>query len=186
LFASLQPADQRLTLAERLDRLNDTLQSLGQRLKEAMAEAVGAAVAGAVRDAVHGLLGGANEPARLDDQPWALGQRDEPTWSDSDRPLWTEDEDFVPRDRPVRTSRHQEGGLWHEALGIALQAGLTWLRHQPRRRPVLTAVVGAVAAGVAALLAGPAVRAGAGVLASTASLLLTAEALGPAPESPAG
>ena len=47
------------------------------------------------------------------------------------------------------------------------------------RRPVLTAVVVAVAAGITALLAGPAVGAGAGVLASTASLLLTADALGP-------
>jgi len=171
-------------LAARLDRLNDTLQSLGHHLKEAIAEAVGSAVAGAVRDAVQSLLGGTDEPVRFDDKPWSHEERDEPTWRDSDRPLWTEDEDFVSRGRPPRTSRHKASGCWSEVLGIALQAGLSWLRHQPRRRPVLTAVVVAVASGVAAVLAGPALGAGAGLLASAASLLLTAQALGPAPEVP--
>ena len=44
---------------------------------------------------------------------------------------------------------------------------------------MLTALAVAVAAGLAALVAGPVVGAGAGVLASTAGLLLSAEALGP-------
>jgi len=186
LFASLRPGDRRPTLAERLDRLNDTLQSLGQRLKEAFAEAVGAAVAGAVRDAVQGLLGATDQPGRFNDPLWPH-ERDEPTWHAPGGPLWAEDEDFVPVSgrEPALRRQHMNSG-WSEALHVALRAGLYWLRHQPRRRPVLTAVVVAVAAGLTALLAGPAVGAGAGVLASTAGLLLTAEALGPARKCPAG
>jgi hypothetical protein len=181
LFASPRPADSPRTLGERLDRLNNTLQALAQQLKEAIAGAVSAAVAGAVRDAVRSLLGPADEPAEFRDRPY----RDwDPTYSDwdrPDRPLWHEDQDD-PHDRRLEpASRQGIRSRWSEALGVAVQAGLCWLRHQPRRRPVLTAVVVALAAGLTALLAGPAVGAGAGVLASTAGLLLTADAIDPAP-----
>jgi len=183
LFPSTRHADPRLTLAQRLDRLNDTLQSLGQRLKESIAEAVSSAVSGAVRDALCGLLGTLNEPDRFDDRPWHQ-DLDEPSWRNPDRPLWADNEEFVPRDRPSRSCRRQVPSRWSEALGVAVQAGVCWLRHQPRRRPVLTAVVVALAAGLTALLAGPAVGAGAGVLASTAGLLLTADAIDPALDEP--
>jgi hypothetical protein len=200
MFHAHSHADPPLALAERLDLLNDSLQSLAQRLKESIAEAVGSAVAGAVRDGVRHLLGTAGTPALADDRPWRRAadeptrfedqpwrEPDDPGWGhrDPDRPLWAE-EDYVPASRHEPTSRRQSRGRWSNALGVALQAGLCWLRRQPRRRPVLTAVVVAVAAGVAALLAGPVVGAGAGVFASTAGLLLTADALGPTAAKPTG
>jgi len=170
-------------LAQRLDRLSDTLQSLGQRLKESIAEAVSSAVSGAVRDAVCGLLGTLNEPDRFDDRPWHQDP-DEPSWRNPGRPLWAEDEDFMPAARHPLTTRRYTSSRWSEALGVGLQAGLCWLRHQPRRRPLLTTVLVAAAAGLTALFAGPAVVAGASVLASTAGLLLTADVL--SPDLPAG
>jgi len=161
LFPSTRHADPPLTIGERLDRLNNTLQALGQQLKDAIASAISSAVAGAVRDAVRSLLGPADEPAEFRDRRYR--DWEEPTdldWDRPDRPLWQEDQDYPPDRRLGSTPRHAPRSRWSEALGVALQAGLCWLRHQPRRRPVLTAVVVAVAAGLTALLAGPAVGAG--------------------------
>jgi hypothetical protein len=187
LFASPRSTDQPLTLGERLDRLNNTLQSLTHQLKDAIASAISSAVAGAVRDAVRSLLGPGDEPAEFRERPYRDWEEPAyPDWDRPDRPLWHEDQDN-PHDRRLESApRRGIRSRWSEALGVAVQAGLCWLRHQPRRRPVLTAVVVAVAAGLTALLAGPAVGAGAGVLASTAGLLLTADAIDPALDRPAG
>jgi hypothetical protein len=187
MFRSHTHADPPLTLAERLERLNDSLQSLGQQLREAVASAIGSAVAGAVRDAIRGLLA-PDDPATHFEDRRPYQERYEPVyrgWDDPNGPGWYE-EDYPLADRPEPARRPQGSGRWSNALGVALQAGLCWLRHQPRRRPVLTAVLVAVAAGMAALLAGPAVGAGAGVLASAAGLLLTADALSTPPEQQAG
>jgi len=186
LFASTRSTDQPRTLGERLDRLNNTLQSLGQQLKDAIASAISSAVAGAVRDAVRNLLGPAEEPTQFRDRPYR--DWEEPAYSDwdrPDRPLWQEDQDDPHDGRLEPAPRQGTRSRWSEALGVAVQAGLCWLRHQPRRRPVLTAVVVAFAAGLTALLAGPAVGAGAGVLASTAGLLLTADAIDTTLDQPA-
>jgi hypothetical protein len=187
MFRTPTHANPPMTLAERLDRLNDSLQSLGQQLREAVASAISTAVAGAVRDAIRGLLAPDEQPNDFQERPYQ--ERYEPDyrgWDAPDRPGWYGEEDYPPADRPEPTRRPEGSGRWSSALGVALQAGLCWLRHQPRRRPVLTAVLVAVAAGVAALLAGPAVGAGAGVLVSAAGLLLTADALSTPPEQPAG
>jgi len=186
MFPAHSHTDPPLTIGERLDRLNNTLQSLGQQLKDAIASAISTAVGGAVRDAVRSLLGPGDEPADFRDRPYR--DWEEPAYSDwdrPDRPLWHEDQDDLRERRLESAPRRGTRSRWSEALGVAVQAGLCWLRHQPRRRPVLTAVVVAVAAGLTALLAGPAVGAGAGVLASTAGLLLTADAIDPSPDRPA-
>lgn len=185
MFPSTRSTDPPLTIGERLDRLNNTLQALGQQLKDAIAGAISSAVAGAVRDAVRGLLGPADEPADYRDRPYRDWEEPAyPDWDRPDRPLWHEDPDYPHDRRPEPVSRRGPRSRWSEALGVAVQAGLGWLRHQPRPRPVLTAVVVALAAGLTALLAGPAVGAGAGVLASTAGLLLTADAIDPPRDQP--
>jgi hypothetical protein len=151
MYRALSHADPPLTLAERLDRLNDTLQSLAHRLKESIAEAVGSAVAGAVRDGVRHLLGGAAAPAHLDHRPY-FEEPQAPGWHDSAVPMWADQDDVGLLRRPQLPGRPTRG-RWLEALGVALQAGLCWLGHQPRRSPALTVVTVAVATGVAALLA---------------------------------
>ena len=79
MFRSQSRADPPLTLAERLDRLNNTLQSLGQQVKDAVASAIGTAVAGAVRDGVRGLLGAAQEHDSYEDRPpWRREPSDPP------------------------------------------------------------------------------------------------------------
>jgi hypothetical protein len=166
-------ADPPRTLGERLEQLNDHLRSLGVRLKEAIANAVSSAAGDAIRDAVRGILG-KQEAA---DAEYSYSRPPEAAsgpWNDSEEFRWNEEDDFHPRPQERITERKQPSNRWGNALGMAVQTALWWLRQQPRRRPVLTTTVVAVAAGVTAFIAGPAFAAGVGVLASAASLLMTA------------
>jgi hypothetical protein len=198
-------ADPPRTLAERLSRLNDNLQALGERLKTSIAALVGDAIGDAVRAAVRNLLGTRETPAlaagfrddrdyrepyRPRDDREALHRSDHrdadarDPWGDDER-RWPEEDDYPsrweseerPQDRPKR---------WHNALGAAAQSALWWLRYQPRNRPVLTTLAVALAAGITGFVAGPALAAGAGVLASVAGLMLTANATQSAAEIASG
>src|SRR4051812_39617223 len=106
------------TLAERLTRLNDNLQSLGERLKASIAGLLGDTIADAARDAVRGLLGGKEAPsdpypARRDYRdrhaPEYYSDGEDDPWGDEDR-RW-EEEDFTPP-RATRTTRNGPGRRW--------------------------------------------------------------------------
>jgi hypothetical protein len=188
-------ADPPRTLAERLSRLNDNLQALGERLKTSIAGLVGDAIAEAVRDAVRGLLGSKEAPGvnafrdERDDRqsfhsrdyrdadaqdPWAEGER---RWPGQDDHASRWQRDVQRQERPKR---------WRNALGAAVESALWWLKTQPKNRPVLTTLAVALAAGVTGFIAGPVLAAGAGVLASVAGLLLTANATQSAAELASG
>jgi len=161
-------ADPPITLTDRVRQLNDNLQDLALRLKDAIATAVGRAVAQAVRDGVNALLGAREEhpdPKRFDGRP----QADRRAWDDEDAPWFDPAEEVVPPAQPARPAANR----WKEAGRAALQTALWWLRQQPRRRPILTTTLVAVAAGSVALVAGPGFAACVSVIASIASLLLT-------------
>ena len=171
------PPDPPRTLAERLGRLNDNLQTLGDRLKASIAAVVGDAIADAARDAVRGLLGSKEAPTdpyrdRHDNYAPAYyrDEGDDP-WGEEDRG-WEGEVVRPARETPTRKGA---GRRWRNAVSAAVQAALWFLRRQPRRRPVLTTLAVTLAAGVAGFVAGPALAAGAGVLASVAGLLLTAD-----------
>jgi hypothetical protein len=162
------------TLAERLECLNDSLAGLGGQVRARIAGTVGEAVGDAVRAAVRSLLGereyhAAGEfPTRRDDRgPWAS-----PFGTD-------EDEDDYPDAPPARyrgeAPRVSGPSRWRGALAAAAQGALWWLRRQRSRRPVATTSLVALAAGLTALAAGPALAACAGVVASAACLLVTSD-----------
>jgi hypothetical protein len=188
-------ADPPRTLAERLSRLNDSLQSLGERLKTSIAALVGDAIAEAVRDALRRLLGSKEAPGVntfRDDRdyrdqahsrdyrdadaqdPWAEGKR---RWPEEDDHASRWERDVQGRERPKR---------WRNALGAAIESALWWLKTQPKNRPVLTTIAIALTAGVTGFIAGPVLAAGAGVLASVAGLMLTANASQSAAEIASG
>jgi hypothetical protein len=179
-------ADPPRTLAERLSRLNDNLQSLGERLKTSIASLVGDAIAEAVRDAVRRLLGSKEAPAVntfRDDRDYRDADAQDP-WAEGER-RWSEEDDHASRwQRDVQ--RQDRPRRWHNAIGAAVESALWWLRYQPRNRPVLTTLAVALAAGIAGFVAGPALAAGAGVLASVAGLMLTANATQSAAEIASG
>jgi hypothetical protein len=165
------------TLVERLAQLNDSLQALGEKLKSTIASLIGSAIAEAIRDVVRSLLGSEQDspprhfPDRLDG--WDnTGQ----VWQD-ESPRWSGEEDYYPADRTAApASKQNPARRWRNACSAGLQTALWWLAHQSCRRPILTTVAVGLAAGVTGFVAGPALAAGVGVLASIASLLLTADA----------
>jgi len=172
-----------LTLTDRLRRLNDNLQRLAARLKDSIAAAIGKTVAEAVKDGVSDLLGVEDEPEpRRDAYPGGYGHGRH--WEEGDDygryggdPWRYQDEDPPPLPKPGRGD-----GRWKEAVRAAMQTALWWLRRQPTRRPMLTTTLVALAAGSAALVAGPTLVACVSVAASVVSLLLTAESTGTAAE----
>jgi hypothetical protein len=164
-------ADPPRTLGERLEQLNDNLHNLSLRLKDAIAAAVSTAVGEAIRDGIRNMLGRNNSPAR-DEFP----QHESDLWNDPDEALCNDDEDaFLPREREsFQPPRKPAPNRLGNALSMALQTAIWWTQQQPRRRPVLTTTLVAVAAGITAFIAGPILAAGVGVLASAAGLLMTA------------
>src|SRR6202011_404462 len=83
-------------LAVHLDRLRNTLDTLGQRLREAVSHSVGEAVAGAVREAVHAVLADLNTRHLLPNPPIRLPRSSRPWWQDPDDPEydpWLNDRD---------------------------------------------------------------------------------------------
>src|SRR4051794_37936539 len=100
------------SMRERLTRLNDNLQSLGERLKASIAGMLGDTIADVVRDSVRGLLGGDEAPAdpyraRRDyrDHHASDYYRDgsDDPWGDEDR-RWEEQDST--RDRATQASRN--------------------------------------------------------------------------------
>ena len=169
------PAGPPRTLAERLEQLNDTLKGLAGRLKEAIASAVSNAVAEAIQDGVRNLLGARTSP-QLDHR---FDQKHEPEfghWNEPVDSVWNDEEEYRPGFQEILVEPKQTSSRWRNAIALALQTGLWWMGQQPRRRPVLTTVGVALAAGITALLAGPVLVAGVGVLASATGLLMTANA----------
>jgi hypothetical protein len=169
-------ADPPHTLVARLERLNDSLLTLGDRLKEAISSTIGEAASEAVRDAVLGLLGSSPQGGIRGDHP-------RPTYEEEDD--WAEHDHLWPQEgRPTLAyGREPLGhpsrgdGPWGLALTAMAQAGLTWVRQNTTRRPFLTVVLAVLSAGATALLAGPALGAGAGVIASIAGLILIADSV---------
>lgn len=175
-----------LTLAERLDQLNDNLHTLGDRLKEAIASAIGTTAAEAVRDAIRGLLGEPENSPSYSPRDWSEDDRSwhERTWDDPSQNPWMERDRQEPEWRSLHPHAQRTSNIrLRNALGAALQSSLFWLRQEKSRRPVLTTSLIALTAGVTAFFYGPALAAGVGLLTSVASLIMTAESASSAAES---
>jgi len=173
------------TLTDRLQGLKDNLHTLARRLRDAIAGAVSQAVAHAVRDLVRRLLGDRGRQTTEHD-PHSNGshwQRNdltddafESSGRDQDEPEHFWESAYEERGRllqvarPCPTDRH-----WGDAFRDAVQAAWWWLRQQPTRRPVLTTALIVLAAGGTVLVAGPTCAGCVSVVASVASLILTAE-----------
>ncbi|MFO0877877.1 MAG: hypothetical protein U0840_11030 [Gemmataceae bacterium] len=168
------------TLAERLARLSDHLQTLADRLRATIASLVGDTIGEVVHDLVRSLLGGkVSLPDPCRDQ-W--GHHDPASHRDQQDEPWYEEEvgwEDAKVFKPAEASRPADRGQtqrWRNAVSAGLQAMLLFLKHLPRNRPVFATVAVALATGTTGFFAGPTLAAGAGVLTSVVSLLLTADA----------
>jgi hypothetical protein len=179
-------ADPPPTLADRLRRLNDNLQSLAIRLKEAIATAVSSTIGEVVRDLLRRFLGdqdtkeGHSYTGQFDSQPRdryrSRFDSEERDWDYRDDDPWNEErQNWHEPTKPDSTP--QASPRWNAAFRTAIQTALWWLRTQPLRRPVMTTTLVALAAGGTALFAGPTIAAGVSVIASVASLILTSDSV---------
>jgi hypothetical protein len=179
------------TLTARLRRLNDNLQELGERLRASIVAIVGETISETIRDALRRLLRAREMPTEpyrdyRDRSPTRdyRGRADDP-WSE-DEPRWSDEEDHYVRHREGVVQRSDAPQRWGNAMSAALQTALWFVKQQPKRRPVLTTLAVTLAAGITAFVAGPVFAAGAGVVASIAGLLVTADATKSAAEIAAG
>jgi hypothetical protein len=140
-------------VAERLDRLGQTLELLGERLREAIAETVARAAADAARDAVLALM--SDQPAYPSRVLWP--QRD--PYRDDRHPnnesrcypdeypdeLVREEYDrYEPAALPTSTERRRR---WGRALAVGFQVAAGLLSRRPGRFMMTTALgVGLVSA----------------------------------------
>ena len=176
----------RRALAERLERLSQTLHELIERVHEAVAQAVGQAVAAAVRDTILAVLRAATNRPGLPSPPWmppkcyhsAWSEGREPsssvrTYGDTSARWWTEEgaeDDDV--DRPEPGDVEPPPSRWRCALALGCRASAWLLRRWPGRRPLLVAV------GVGAACAAAAYAVGAGSAHATLRWVALAGALG--------
>jgi hypothetical protein len=176
----------RRALAERLERLRQTLEELITRVHEAVAQAVGQAVSAAVRDAILAVLRAATSRPSLPTPAWMPPKCYHSAWSEGREPSsgssaytdpsagWWDDEE--PEDDEA--DRAQTSGVepppsrWRCALALGCRASAWLLRRWQGRRPLLAAV------GVGAACAVVAYAMGAGLAHTTLCWIALAGALG--------
>jgi hypothetical protein len=176
----------RRALAERLERLSQTLHEQIERVHEAVAQAVGQAVAAAVRDTILAVLRAATNRPGLPPTPWSPPKCYHSAWSEGRDPSssvrrygdasagwWTDEEaedDDV--DWPEPGDVEPPPSRWRCALALGCRASAWLLRRWPGPRPLLAAM------GVGAACAVAAYAVGAGLSHATLRWVALASALG--------
>ena len=149
-----------------LDRLQASLETLGERLREAVSRLVGEAVADAVREGVRVLVSPPTT-ASFPHAPDVLREDwEQRTWHDSYRQPWDdmdEEEPIAAYDDCVSTeppAALPTPAWWSRAAAVGCQAAAWWLRRQTSRFPVLTTLGLGCSAALTAYVAGPLIVAG--------------------------
>ena len=169
------------SLLQNLQSLNQQLLDLTNQLKHDIAVAVGETIASTVRSFLRRLLD-ASEPSRPTfptreesshrDMPY--GHSEHPVLrSRQERDAWLNDEEDEPFENPAPAA---PPSFMKKALATGVQAGLWWLRQQPRHRPFLSTLAVAALAGGGTLLAGPTLGAGLAVMGSLAGMIVSGSA----------
>ncbi len=153
-------------LADRLDRLRQTLDALQERVREVVAQSIGQTVAGAVHDAVQAALALPRRvPMRVSSGSWGPYPR-RPSWQEpEDRGWFREPEERWENDRWEEDRGEEEPPFAAEEaeprqakLGRALATGCAtmawWLQRWPGRHAMLAAIVLGLAATVVAMTGG--------------------------------
>jgi len=171
-------------LLQNLQHLNHQLRDLTNQLKHDIAVAVGETVASTVKSFLRRLLD-AGEPTRPSLPPReTFPGRDSPfrepdfpmLSSRSDPDAWLNDVEDEPFETPPPATPPGPPSFMKKALATGIQAGLWWLRQQPRRRPILSTLAVAALAGGGTLLAGPTLGAGLAVMGSMAGMIVSGSA----------
>src|SRR2546423_1580426 len=150
-------------LLDRLDRLQETLQTIGQRLRDSIAQVVGTQVGEAVRDALEGVLHGRQPQDRALDhhsyRPDPYRERDHLYDAREENGFWHDPERHTPEpmlqpERIPEPTPEPRPSRWKALLVGAVELATWWLRRGPQR-PSLKKLLGAGAVvGLVTLVAG--------------------------------
>jgi hypothetical protein len=160
-------------LSDRLDRLHNALESLGQRLREGIAHLVGSHIGDAVRDALASALQHKPPLRSIDSYP-AYDRGDQPHSfrddSDSHQDFWREREyeSLPPEPEPKVEPKPRR---WQPLLTGGVQLASWWLQHRPTPRSLKRILVIGAVVGLTTLVAGPLIG-GIVAVAGTAFLLI--------------
>jgi hypothetical protein len=155
-------------LADRLERLRQTLEELIARVHEAVAQAVGQAVSAAVRDAILAVLRAATYRPGLATPSWLPPKCYHSAWSEDRDQLasarayadpssgwWTDEEsDDDEVGGPQPNGVEAPPSRWRCAVVLGCRAAAWLLRRWPGRRPLVAAVGIGAACTVAAYTVG--------------------------------
>jgi len=166
------------SLAERLDRLRVTFETLRERLRAAVSEAVGQTVAGAVHEAVHAVLGEADRPAERSSGVYRDPDTPRGWWRDPAEPPWQDEPDhwqeYNDEEEPAPVA---SGPLpaapatrLRDALVVGCESAAWWLRRWTGRFPVAAALTVVLLSATLAHVGGPLAAAGIGLVGSLVSL----------------
>jgi hypothetical protein len=141
-------------LSERLDRLHNALESLGQRLREGIAHLVGSHIGEAVQDALKTVLLSSSasrtaqpryDPGRYPSDDYY--QREQNFHTQASREDFWADPEPVPEPLPPPPEEPRQPSRWRSVLVGSVHLATVWYRHRPQRRSVLRFLgLGAIAA----------------------------------------
>jgi hypothetical protein len=162
-------------LSDRLDRLHNALESLGQRLREGIAHLVGSHIGVAVRDALASALQHKPQLRPIDSYP-AYDRADQPHSfrddSDIRQDFWHEREyESLPPELEPAPKVEPKPRRWQPLLTGGVQLASWWLQHRPTPRSLKRVLVIGTVTGVTMLVAGPLIG-GIVAVAGTAFLLM--------------
>ena len=157
------------SLAERLDRLRGTFETLRERLRDAVAQAIGQSVAGAVHEAVHtALTDSIHDPPSLTPRLSQPATTVRPFWRDPNDPYWGDDphdwrEPGMEEEPPP--SPTSAATRWRQVLLVGCASVGWWLR-QSGQLPLIAALLLGLLSAALVYCGRPLVAAGMGLMGS--------------------
>ena len=157
------------SLADRLDRLRGTFETLRERLRDAVAQAIGQSVAGAVHEAVHtALTDFSHDPPSLTPRLYQPATTARPFWRDPNDPYWGDAPDDwgepdVQEEPPAPPT--SAAARLRQILLIGCASAAWWLR-QSGQFPLVVALLMGLLSAALVHFGGPLAAAGIGLIGS--------------------
>jgi len=163
-------------LAERLDRLRATLDTLRERLRAAVCEAIGQTVAGAVHDAVHAVLGATTSHEERPSHYYLAPDASRPWWRDPEERPWADDrehwyagEEEEPSPKSPPAPPQPAPTRLRVALVVGCELAAWWLRRWTGRCSLLAALTIGLLSATFSHVTDPGIAAGIGLVGSIVS-----------------
>jgi len=162
------------SLADRLDRLRFTFDTLRERVRAAVSEAVGQTVASAVHEAVHAVLGEVDAAQDGSPRLYRSPEASPPWWREPGNPSWSGDpdswrepaEEYKPAAELSSLPALSQPAQFRQALVVGCESAALWLRSWTGRFPIASGLLVGLVSAALAHVGGPPAAAGIGLIGS--------------------